>query len=87
MLRYKFTAFIIFILFQLSCKKTDRCETWEVSDICTETGSCYYLGCNNRNGSFQKTFCGEGLKNARTGNIIIIEGGCTTITRTFIRKL
>ena len=77
----------IIFFFQLSCKKTDRCETWEVSDSCTETGSCYYLGCNNRSGTFQKGFCGEGLKDARAGNTIIIEGGCTTITRTFIRKL
>ena len=88
MLRIQFIVPPILLLIQLSCiKKTDRCETWEVQDSCTETGSCYYLGCNNRTGTFQKSFCGEGLKNGRAGNTIIIEGGCTTITRTFVRKL
>ena len=87
MLRIQFIALAFLFLIQLSCKKSDRCETWEVNDSCTETVSCYYLGCNNRTDTFQKGFCGEGLKNARAGNTIIIECGCTTITRTFVRKL
>lgn len=78
----------IIIITLSSCKKAYRCEKWEVSDSCTETGNCYYLGCNSfPSGVHQVELCGNELNDARPNNTITISTNCTIRTRTFIRKL
>ncbi|CAN5223538.1 hypothetical protein BH09BAC2_BH09BAC2_10560 [soil metagenome] len=77
---------LFFVL--LSCKKENDCETWEVDDSCTETGTCYYVGCNSYPaGIHQELICGDNLKDARPNNSITINGSCTSRKRIFIRKL
>ena len=83
-----FILIVVSILSLSGCKKIFECERWEVSDDCTETGNCYWVGCGtNNSGVHQEEICGNELKDAKPNNTITIKGSCTTIRRTFLRKL
>jgi len=69
-----------------SCSKENLpgCERWEVTDE-HFTGGCIDLSCSGSR-TLQLDFCGEGLKDAKIDNTVILsEDQCCKRTRTFKR--
>jgi len=80
------TALAIFT-FSSCIKVKNHCEEWKVTDENTLNGSCPLDLCSDGSTS-NIVFCGDGLKDAKPGNTIIISNdGCCTLTRTFIRMI
>lgn len=86
-------AIILFIFTFSSCKKVStHCEEWEVTDdrisINSGNGTCLIdLGCGGSR-TLSLVFCGDGLKDAKPGNTVVIsDDGCCRLTRTFKRLL
>jgi hypothetical protein len=86
-------AIVLFIFTFSSCSKvSSQCEEWEVTDerfgIGAGNGSCEIdLGCIGSR-ALNLVFCGDGLKDAKAGNTIVIsDDGCCRLTRTFKRLL
>jgi hypothetical protein len=75
-----------------SCSKENPppCEEWEVEEERFNIGGCNNWGCAGSR-TYQLSFCGDALKNANAGNIMILsEDQCCKKTLTFkrfIRKL
>ena len=82
----KILAIILFIFTFSSCKKvSSQCEEWQVTDERSGMGSgCVIdLGCGGSK-TLNLVFCGDGLKDAKPGNIVIIsDDACCRVTRTF----
>jgi len=80
------TALIIYS-FSSCIKVKNHCEQWEVTDERTLNGSCTFDLCSG-GGTFNMVFCGDGLKDAKPGNTIVINNdGCCILTRTFKRMI
>jgi hypothetical protein len=83
----KFLLAAILFLAVSSCSKENlpKCEKWEVTDEGVLLNGCIIdLGCGTR--TLQLDFCGDGLKDAKAGNTIILsEDQCCKKTRTFER--
>ncbi|HEY5408066.1 MAG TPA: hypothetical protein VIJ92_13310 [Ginsengibacter sp.] len=81
----KMLAIILFIFTFSSCKKvSNHCEEWEVTDEYSVYGNCFFCDGNNR--TLTLVFCGDGLKDAKAGNTIVMsDDGCCRFTRTFKR--
>jgi len=79
-------AVILFIFTFSSCKKvSNHCEEWAVTDEPVAYGSCISDICGG-GGTFKLVFCGDGLKDAKAGNTVVIsDDGCCRLTRTFKR--
>jgi hypothetical protein len=70
-----------------SCSKEDppQCERWEVVDEGFNIGGCIDWSCAGSR-TLQLDFCGNALKDAKAGNIIILsEDQCCKKTMTFKR--
>ncbi len=80
-------AIILIISTFSSCSKvSSQCEEWEVTDEYSIYGSC--LLCGGSPKTLNLVFCGDGLKDAKAGNTVVIsDDGCCRLTRTFKRLL
>jgi len=79
-------AALIILIFSSCTKEASHCEEWEVMDEYSVNGSC--LLCGGSNKTLNLVFCGDGLKDARSGNTVVIsDDGCCRLTRTFKRLL
>jgi hypothetical protein len=68
-----------------SCLKSNlpKCEKWEVKEE-GALGCWVEFSCTDK--TRQVILCGDGLKDASAGNIVIIrDDDCCEVTRTFIR--
>jgi hypothetical protein len=80
-------AALTILVFSSCTKETSHCEEWEVTDEPVVYGSCVLDLCSG-GGTFKLVFCGDGLKDAKTGNTVVIsDDGCCRLTRTFKRLL
>jgi hypothetical protein len=82
----KMLAAMLFIFTFSSCSKvSSHCEEWEVTDEHTIYGTCLLDLCGG-DGTYKLVFCGDGLKDAKPGNSVVInDDGCCRLTRTFKR--
>ncbi len=83
---WRMLVIILFVFTFSSCKKvSSQCEEWEVTDERSGIGSgCVIdLGCGGSK-TLNLVFCGDGLKDAKQGNTVVIsDDGCCRLTRTF----
>ena len=78
---------VILLLAISGCSKVSlpKCEEWEITDEKFSMGGCIDWSCGGRR-TYQLTFCGSSLDNAKAGNTIVIsEDQCCKKTRTFVR--
>ena len=79
-------AALIILIFSSCTKETSHCEEWEVTDESSVYGNCTIDLCGGNTGNLNLIFCGDGLKDAKPGNTVIIsDDGCCRLTRTFKR--
>src|SRR5450631_2007013 len=77
-------AALIILIFSSCTKETSHCQEWEVTDELSVYGSCTM--CGGVTGTFNLVFCGDGLKDAKPGNTVVLsDDGCCRRIRTFKR--
>jgi H+/gluconate symporter-like permease len=77
---------LIILIFSSCTKETSHCQEWEVTDERSVYGSCQIDLCGGSTGTFNLVFCGDGLKDAKPGNTVVIsDDRCCRLIRTFKR--
>ncbi len=85
MMKTLIIASIIVIFSSCSKENPPPCEEWEVVYEKNNIGGCNDLGCAGSR-TLQLIFCGDALKDAKTGNTVITsEDQCCRKTMTFNR--
>ena len=78
--------FLFLSFINIDCYKyTPDCNQWEVNDNCRCT--CVTSPCCLQNGVHEITLCGDENKNTSPGKTETITGSCSTIDRTYVRRL
>ena len=85
MIKNSLAAIVLLTFSACSKENPPQCEEWEVTDARYNVGGCIDFSCAGSR-TLQLSFCGDDLKDAKTGNTVIIsEDQCCKKTRTFKR--